>query len=374
MPKKVFAQTTCRKFWLYFILLFLVSCTTNPTEKVYYKSAESRGVSLNETFTVISTVKERDGVQVGRTGNTDYRYKLTQDGRQIRMDGGKGSSYFYPISLQEWRQQAINYDFIKKLPNPEKAMDSFLGDVSSMYVGGSGRIYMRSRVKNGKQEILDLPGSMKHVQIIQKDRSISLALQGIIIRTFVRDDSVFNTIPRDNQWALGFTESASGAVLLSNATRTLLTVIESDKKGAFIFTNFLIEDGLFKLKEGKFKYSFLSEDNTVETAFLMPTRNFTCAELTQHYYDKQLEAGVQIASSILLGIIQSYVEYSSTTMSGNAYSYQTGNTYSYSGGSTTHDYSYVGERAGEVMGAIAYGALSTIEIKRLMRDNNCIIP
>lgn len=342
---------------------------------MYYKTADERGVQLNEAFTIISNVTERDGVELSRTEGTGYGYKLVREGNQIRAIGSDESRYFHPISLKAWGHQTLQSDFVQKLPNPKRALNAFLSDVEAMYVGGAGRIYMLSRVTNGNQELLEVSPLSNSIQLVQQDHRISFVAQGSTpARVFELDNSVFNSVPRDTQWSIGFSEKSTGSILLANETRTLLTLIEREKNGGILFTNIVIADALFKLKEGKYKYAFLHEDYTVNTSFLMPTRNFACAELTQAYYDRQREAGIEMASSIILGIIQSYTNYSSTTMSGHAYSYQAGDLYVASGQATTYDYSYIGDRAEDVLRTVVQGGKSTSDIKRVMAQYDCVIP
>ncbi len=355
-------------------LVSLFSCTVSPAQKVYIQTAKERGVSLNEPFTIISQVTERDGVEISRSEGANLGYQLVQEGHQINVSSPNGTRHFHLINLQQWANQTLNSDFIKKLDNPSHVLGQFLSDVEAIYVGGQGRVYMQSIALGGNQKILEVRPENKFIWLKQKARTVSIKFKNNISKTFSLDESVFNSIPRDSQWTIAFSDAVSGAILLSNDTRTMFTLIENQAGGGTLFSNFAIEDGLFELKNGKYKYVVLREDYTVETAFLMPTRNFACAELTQAYYDKQLEAGIQIASSVILGIIQSYTNYSSTTMSGHAYSYNTGDTYVGSGHATTYDYRYIGDRAGEVLNAAAIAGKSSHEIKRVMAQYSCVIP
>lgn len=355
--------------------LILSACESpSPANEVYYRSAKERGLSVNEPFTIIANVLEKDGIEISRREDTNYGYRITQNGNRFELSGATETRSFYPVSLSKWKQQTLNSEFVLKLDNPRRAVDAFLSDVVAYYVGGQARIFMKSAVMKGNQQILPINPEDKYLRLNQGEERIIVDKPGGNHRVFRSNPDVMATINAGDEWTHAFTEDTTGAILLSNETRTVFTLIENGINNSIVFTNILIEDGLFELSEGKFKYSMLHEDYSVETAFLMPSRNFTCARLLQAYRDKQLEAGIQIASSVILGIIQSYTNYTSTTMSGHAYSYNTGNTYVASGYATTYDYRYIGERASEVISATAIAGKSTYEIKRLMQQYDCKLP
>lgn len=139
--------------------------------------------------------------------------------------------------------------------------------------------------------------------------------------------------------------------------------------------------------KGVYRLAVVSQDKVLAYDFL-PTKNFICADLIKQYASVRKRQGEAIAKTVLLGLIQSYTSYSVTTYSGSSTSSYSG-VYSdsfgrgswsgygssyYSGYSQTYDYSFIGDRAKDILD-IAFSPNATIEnIEAALINNGCKVP
>ncbi|MCG7549043.1 hypothetical protein [Pseudoalteromonas sp. Of7M-16] len=139
--------------------------------------------------------------------------------------------------------------------------------------------------------------------------------------------------------------------------------------------------------KGVYRLAVVSQDKALAYDFL-PTKNFICADLIKQYASVRQRQGKAIATTVLLGLIQSYTNYSVTTHHGSSTSSYSGiyndsfgrgswsgyGSSHYSGYSKTYNYSFIADRAKDILD-IAFSPGATIDnIEAALTNNGCKIP
>jgi len=205
---------------------------------------------------------------------------------------------------------------------------------------------------------------------------------------------------------LSFTKEGA---MSPNANKSWDELYYTPKKRYGIYRN--IEKGVYKLfflgeSESLWQYEFIpkismlksyskgvyrlavnSQDKDLAYDF-PPTKNFICVDLIKQYASVRQKQGEALAKTVLLGVIQAYTSYSVTTYSGTSTSSYNG-VYSdsfgggswsgygssyYTGYSKTYDYSFIGDRAKDILD-IAFSPAATISnIEAALINNGCKVP
>ncbi|MEJ2912920.1 hypothetical protein [Pseudoalteromonas sp. C12FD-1] len=154
------------------------------------------------------------------------------------------------------------------------------------------------------------------------------------------------------------------------------------------FFNFIPKFEIYRsLTKNVYRFAIVKPTHTEAFDFL-PTRNFICADLTKQYASIRQAQGIALAKNIVLGLVQAYTSFSTTTTTGQLNSSYSGvyndswghgtwsgyGTGHYSGFSQTYDYSFIGDRAADLLNLAFSPNAKLNTVETALDQNQCETP
>lgn len=351
-----------------YLLLLSVFLTGCITPSIYESTVVDHAAFKNKGQTVNYTAKEKrtfiDRKEISMVSDTKFQADITDYGDTIKY-------------IEKNHELILIKGVLPRDADVHKDWDVLYG--GNVYVA---KVIKKSE-KNGSSAIeITKPVEAK---IVLDDTNITYSDANKTL-SFIKE----NTMPLNSSknWdELHYTADKRHGIY-RNIEKGVYKLFFFGKSGNLWQYEFIPKIEILKsYSKGVYRLSVNSQDKDLAYDFL-PTKNFICADLIKQYASVRQRQGEALAKTVLLGVIQAYTSYSVTTYSGTSTSSYNG-VYSdsfgggswsgygssyYTGYSKTYDYSFIGDRAKDILD-IAFSPSATISnIKAALINNGCKIP
>ena len=354
--------------FLFQICISIMVCSScvssvDPQKKIYYEPDQitSHNTSVNYTAIMKRTL-ELEGKELSKTYDTGAQAWITDNGQTLIYSQGNKT-----------------YDFLQTERNPD-----FHEDWDKVYYSKK-YIVLESQIKKKNKTITKKTRPNISAEIIDNGHELTYFEKGKLL-TFMPAE-----LPavHHEDWDKFYNTKDKIYGIFKSTKKGIYRLFYKDKNGNDRLYDFSPVYGMLKsTSKAIYRLWYVDQNRIVHSFDYLPTINFICADLTKAYGNVQVQQGIEIASTILLGLIQSYTSYTESTYSGVAYSSYSGvyrdafgtgswngyGTTNFSAYSRTYDYSFVGERTSDLLNSIFKGNASLAQIKSVMQKNKCKCP
>ncbi len=351
--------------FLSFFTLIISSCVSSiePQKKIYYEPNRviSKGEPVNYTA-MMKRVLDLKGKELSKNYDTGIQSWITDMGvKIIYVEGDK------------------TYEFFEA-----ERSDKFHKDWDRVYYSDACIVY-ESKIQKDKKVISKKVRPNLSARITDRGYEIEYIEKG---ETLIFLKAKFSVAPHEDWGKIYYTKDKKFGMLKSTK-KNIYRLFYRDTSGNDRTYDFGPHYGMVKsTQKAAYRFWHVDKNNQIQSFDFLPTVNFICADLIKAYGNVQIQQGIEIASTLLLGLVQSYTNYTETTYTGVASSTYSGvyrdafgtgtwngyGTSNFSAYSRTYDYSFIGERAEDLLNSIFTGSASLGQIKNAMIENGCKCP